>query len=75
MFQFGSKEVDEDIIQQVMRLKAWAEGGDSHPKICMKLCGKQIEIEFAENHLIDLQEMIRASQSTKPSGQQEYVDE
>jgi len=75
MFQFGTKEVDEDIIQQVMRLKVRAEGGDGHPKILMKLCGKQIEIEFAENHLIDLQEMIRASQSTKPSGQQKCVDE
>ena len=75
MFQFGSKEVDEDIIQQVMRLKVRAEGGDGHPKIRMKLCGKQIEIEFAENHLIDLQEMIRASRSTKPSGQQKCVDE
>lgn len=65
MFQFGSKEVEEDIIQQVTRLKARAEGGDGHPTIRMKLCGKQIEIVFAENHLIDLQEMIRASRAIK----------
>ena len=61
MFQFGRKEVDEDIIQQVMRLKVKAEGG-GHPAIRMKLCGSPVEIEFAEKHLIDLQEMIKASQ-------------
>lgn len=63
MFQFGSKEIDEDIIEQVMQFKAEAEGGDGRPMIRMKLCGEPIEIEFAENHLIDLQEMISASQS------------
>ena len=64
MFRFGSKEVDEDIIQQVMRLKTNAEGGDSYPAIRMKLCGKPIEIKFAEKHLIDLQEMIRTAQES-----------
>ena len=62
MFQFGRKEVDEDIIQQVMRLKVKAEGGGGHPAIRMKLCGAPVEIEFAEKHLIDLQEMTKASQ-------------
>ena len=61
MFQFGTREVDEDIIQQVMRLKVKAEGGDGHPAIRMKLCGEPVEIEFAEKHLIDLQEMIKKS--------------
>ena len=64
MFQFGSKEVDEDIIQQVMRLKTKAEGGDGYPAIRMKLCGDPIEIKFAEKHLIDLQEMIRTAQES-----------
>ena len=62
MFQFGPKEVEGDIIQQVMRLKVEAEGGDGHPTIRMKLCGEPVEIEFAEKHLIDLQEMIKKSQ-------------
>ncbi len=62
MFQFGPREVEEDIIQQVMRLKVEAEGGDSPPMIRMKLCGEPVEIEFVEKHLIDLQEMIKKSQ-------------
>lgn len=65
MFMFGHREVDEDVIQQVMRLKTQAEGGGNRPVIRMKLCGNRIEIAFAEKHLIDLQEMIRASQSSK----------
>ena len=63
MFQFGPKEVDEDIIHQVLQLKVEAEGGTGHPAIRMKLCGDPIEIEFAEKHLIDLQEMIKVSQT------------
>ena len=64
MFQFGPKEVDEEIIHQVMHMKVQAEGGDGHPAICMKLCGNLIKIEFAENHLIDLQEMIKMAQES-----------
>ena len=61
MFQFGPKEVEEDIVQQVMQLKIKAEGGDDHPSIRMKLCRDPIAIRYAEKHLIDLQEMIRAA--------------
>ena len=61
MFQFGPKEVDEDIIEQVLRLKAQVEGGDGQLAIKMRLCQKEIEIVFAEKHLIDLQEMIKKS--------------
>ena len=59
MFQFGPKQVDEDIVQQVMQLKVKAEGGDGHPAVRMTLCGDPIEIRYAEKHLIDLQEMVR----------------
>lgn len=69
MFRFGPKEIDENILQQVMRLKTQAEGGDGCLAIRMKLCGRQIEIVFKEKHLIDLQEMIRGSQSIKTFGQ------
>lgn len=61
MFQFGEKKVEKDIIQQVMQLKVKTEGGDGHPAIKMKLCDEEIEIRFAEKHLIDLQEMIKKS--------------
>lgn len=80
MFQFGPKEVEEDIIQQVMRLKVEAEGGDGHPTIRMKLCGEPVGIEFAEKHLIDLQEMVKKSQESEynssrvPSGHESSHD-
>ena len=64
MFQFGTKEVEEDILQQVMRLKVEAEGGDGPPRIRMKLCEDPVEIKFADKHLIDLQEMIKTSQES-----------
>ena len=61
MFQFGPKEVEEDIIQQILRLKVQREGGDGNSSIRMKLCGEPVEIKFAEKHLIDLQEMVKKS--------------
>ena len=68
-FQFGPREeVDEGIIQQVLRLKAQKEGGDGNPSIRMKLCGEPIEIKFDEKHLIDLQEMIKKSQEIESDG-------
>lgn len=63
MFQFGPKEVEKNVIQQVMRLKTKAEGGNGHPSIQMKLCGDPVRIKFAEKHFIDLQEMIEKSLS------------
>ena len=64
MFQFGPKEVDEDIIQQILQLKVQAEGGDGQLAIKLRLCEEDVEIKFAEKHLIDLQEMIKKSQAS-----------
>ena len=58
----GPKEIDEDITQQILRLKVQAEGGDGQLAIKLRLCDKDVEIKFAERHLIDLQEMIKKSQ-------------
>lgn len=62
MFQFGPKEIDEDIIQQILRLQVQAEGGGGQLAIRLRLCGEDVEIKFEERHLIDLQEMIKKSQ-------------
>ncbi len=62
MFRFGPKEVDEDIIQQILQLKVRAEGGDGQLAIKLRLCGENVEIKFEESHLIDLQEMVKQSQ-------------
>ena len=62
MFQFGPKEIDEDIIQQILRLQVQAEGGEGQLAIGLRLCEEDVEIKFEERHLIDLQEMIKKSQ-------------
>ena len=62
MFQFGPKEVNEYIIQQILRLKVQEEGGDGQLAIKLRLCEEDVEIKFEERHLIDLQEMIKKSQ-------------
>lgn len=64
MFQYGPREVDEDILQQLMQLKVKSEGGNGHLSVRMKLCDEPVEITFSEKHLIDLQEMIRVSLET-----------
>ena len=62
MFQFGPKEIDEGIIQQILRLKVQAEGGEGQLVIELRLCEEDVKVKFAERHLIDLQEMIKKSQ-------------
>ena len=62
MVLFGPKEVDEDIIQQILQLKVQDEGGDGLLAIKLRLCGENVEIKFEESHLIDLQEMVKKSQ-------------
>ena len=61
MFQFGTKKVDEDFAQQVLRLKTLEEAGNSDLAVRMTLCGNPVEIKYADKHLIDLQELIRVS--------------
>ena len=67
MFQFGLKEADEDIVEQIMGLRTVADGGDGDCYINMRLCGEEVRINFVEKHLIDLQEMIRASRNSERS--------
>ena len=62
MFQFGPKEVDENIILQILQLRVRAEGGDGQLAIKLQLCEEDVKVKFAERHLIDLQEMIKKSQ-------------
>lgn len=61
MFIFGEKDSDVNIIEQITKLKTEAEGGERQLSIRIKLCGKPEKIKFVDNHLIDLQEMIKAS--------------
>jgi len=60
-FQHGSV-VTDDIIDQITAFRALKEGGDGRPVLRIRLCDEDAEIRFKEKHMIDLQEMLKASQ-------------
>ncbi len=60
-WQHGAVEA-EDIIGRIENFKTESEGGNSEPVLKIKLCGKECEITFKEKHLLDLQELLRASE-------------
>jgi len=59
-FQHGPV-VTEDVVNQILECKMMREGGSGHPGIIVDLCGQQVEIQFTERHMLDLQEMIKAN--------------
>lgn len=59
-FQHGMV-MTENIVNQVLQCKMKKEGGSGHPGIIVELCKKQVEIRYTERHMLDLQEMIKAS--------------
>ena len=59
-FKHGAIE-GEDILIQIEGFQTESEGGDCKPILDVKLCGKKCEIRFKEKHLVDLQELIKAS--------------
>jgi hypothetical protein len=63
-WQHGAVEA-EDIIVQIENFKTESEGGKSEPILRIKLCDEECEIEFKEKHLLDLQELLRASENGK----------
>jgi hypothetical protein len=59
-FQYGSIEAD-DILEQVQTFRTHNEGGSGDPALCMRLCGKDVKVNFTEQHLLDLQELLKAA--------------
>ena len=60
-WQHGSVEAG-DIIEQIQRFKTEREKGTGEPVLKIKLCGVDCLIKFKEKHLLDLQELLRASE-------------
>ncbi len=56
-FQYGPVEAD-DILGQVDRWRAAAEGGSTPPVLRIRL-GDDVSIRFTERHFLDLQELLR----------------
>ena len=61
-WQHGAIEAD-DIIEQIENFKTEKEGGNSEAVLRIKICGEECEIRYNEKHLLDLQELLRASDS------------
>ena len=59
-FKHGVVEA-EDISIQIENFQTESEGGDYKPVLDIKLCGEECGIHFKEKHLLDLQELIKAS--------------
>jgi len=51
----------KDIPGQISAFKTEIEGGNTSPILRIKLCGRDCEIKYIEKHLLDLQELLRAS--------------
>ncbi|MBW1739126.1 MAG: hypothetical protein JRJ69_16725 [Deltaproteobacteria bacterium] len=60
-WQHGAIEA-EGIIGQIENFKTESEGGNCKPVLRIILCGEECEIKFIEKHLLDLQELLRASE-------------
>jgi len=61
-WQHGAVEAN-NILDQIDALKTESEGGNSNPVLRIKLCGEECKIEFKEKHFLELQELLRASES------------
>jgi hypothetical protein len=60
--QHGSVEAG-DIIEQIKSFIIENDEERNPPMLRIKLCGKECKITYTEKHLLDLQELLRASES------------
>ena len=75
MLQFGPLESDIPIVTQVLALKPTVEGGTAEQAILsLTLCHQPVQMKFAEKHFIDLQEMIKVSQTESPMSSDSIED-
>jgi hypothetical protein len=58
--QHGSVEADPDIVSQIEQWRTRKEGG-SDSSLKLRLCGDDVQLRFTEKHLLDLQEIVRAT--------------
>lgn len=65
-WQHGTVEA-EDILEQIEAFKTESEGGDGKPILMIKLCGEKCKIYLKEKHILDLQELLRASKGNNHS--------
>ncbi|MDC0160405.1 hypothetical protein OAJ07_03030 [Gemmatimonadales bacterium] len=63
MMQHGPIETEsQNLRKEILELQLESEGGTHLPFLEITLCGEKKTITYVDNHILDLQEMIRASQ-------------
>ena len=67
--------VADDLLQQIERFSSSNQGGPIRPSLRIVLCGIRTEVRFSERHLLDLQELVRASATTEASSQFNQEDD
>ncbi|MBI4027514.1 MAG: hypothetical protein HY360_21185 [Verrucomicrobia bacterium] len=63
MFQFGTKEVDDDIVERILSFVPKGMGGRTEPTLKIALCGENVVLTFVEDHFLELQVMARESKT------------
>lgn len=51
----------EAILSQIENFRTKSEGGVREPVLELKMCGEECEIRFTEKHILDFQELLKAS--------------
>lgn len=59
-FEYGTV-VAENVIDQILAFRTRKQGGLSEPSLKVELCGEEVIIKFNERHILDLQELLKAS--------------
>lgn len=63
-FQHGQGEFD-NFLEQINNFKCSNEEGIGNAAIKLKLCGEEVELKYSERHILDLQELLKASNNKK----------
>jgi hypothetical protein len=59
--QHGTIETQTSVVEQLMALRTWTEGGDGDAAIEFVLCGEPVRLSFHDDHLLDVQELLRVA--------------
>lgn len=60
-FEHGAVEA-EDIIEQIVALRATAEDGVGDSRLYIRLAGEDVAVRFSERHMLELRAMVRATE-------------
>ena len=60
MFEYGTHRKEDNLEEKILAYRTESEGGTTEPSILLTLCDEAVEIQYAEKHFIELQEILKA---------------